>query len=59
MIFSGHYLRGDGTKLMEFIELKNKRFFVATQAHPEFKSRLEDPAPLFLGFVKGCLKGTF
>ncbi|MFH0832419.1 MAG: CTP synthase (glutamine hydrolyzing) [Candidatus Aenigmatarchaeota archaeon] len=53
--FPGHHVRSDGTKLMEFIEIPKHRFFVATQAHPEFKSRLGDPAPLFLGFVKACL----
>lgn len=56
LVFSGHHQRADGEKLMEFIELPNHNFFVATQAHPEFKSRLEDPAPLFLGFVKACIK---
>ncbi len=53
--FSGIHQRVDGAKLMEFIELPNHKFFVATQAHPEFKSRLNDPAPLFYGFVKACL----
>jgi CTP synthase len=43
-------------KLMEFLELPNHKFFVATQAHPEFKSRLEKPSPLFVGFVKACMK---
>ena len=41
-------------RLVEFIELPDHAFFVATQAHPEFKSRLESPAPLFLGFVRAC-----
>jgi CTP synthase len=41
---------------VEFIELKNLKFFVATQAHPELKSRMESPAPLFYGFVKACLE---
>ncbi len=54
LMFSGHHTRADGTKLMEFIELPKHKFFVATQAHPEFKSRLLDPAPLFSGFVKAC-----
>lgn len=36
----------DGT-LVEFIELQNHPFYVATQAHPEFKSRPTAPAPLF------------
>ncbi len=52
LMFSGFHTRLDNTKLMEFIELPKHRFFIGTQAHPEFKSRLLDPAPLFLGFVK-------
>jgi len=42
--------------LVEFIELPNHKYFVATQAHPELKSRLEDPAPLFYGLVEAALK---
>lgn len=57
LVFSGYHLRADGTRLMEFVELAGHRFFVATQAHPEFKSTLEKPAPLFLGFVETALKG--
>lgn len=56
--FTGYHVRNDGTKLMEFIELPQHKFFVATQAHPEFKSRLNNPAPLFWGFVKACLSKT-
>lgn len=43
--------------LVEFIELpKNIHpYFVATQAHPELKSKLEKPAPLFYGLVKAAL----
>jgi len=41
----------DGT-LVEFIEARNHKFFVATQAHPEFKSRPTSPHPLFVGFIK-------
>ena len=55
LVFSGYHERGDGTKLMEFVELPDHPFFVATQAHPEFRSRLDKPAPLFLGFVKAAL----
>jgi CTP synthase len=43
-------------KLVEFIELKNNKFFIATQAHPEFKSSLENPHPLFLWLVSSSLK---
>jgi CTP synthase len=42
-------------KLVEFIELPDLKYFVATQAHPEFKSRLNRPHPLFLWFVKSIL----
>jgi len=37
--------------LVEFIEIQSHPFFVATQAHPELKSRLDSPHPLFLWFV--------
>ena len=42
--------------LMEFMELKDHPFFVATQAHPEFKSRPMNPAPLFMGLIKAALE---
>ncbi len=43
-------------KLVEFIELRSHPYFIATQAHPEFKSSLDKPSPLFYGFVKACSK---
>ncbi len=55
LVFSGFHRREDGTKLMEFIELPDHTFFLATQAHPEFKSRLEQPAPLFYGFIEAAV----
>ena len=39
-------------KLVEFVEAPECKFFVATQAHPEFKSRPLNPHPLFMEFVK-------
>lgn len=42
--------------LVEIVELKNHPFFVGTQFHPEFLSRPLRPHPLFLAFVKACLK---
>ena len=41
-------------KLVEFIELPELKYFIATQAHPEFKSRLNRPHPLFLWLIKVC-----
>ncbi|MFC1691638.1 glutamine hydrolyzing CTP synthase [Nanoarchaeota archaeon] len=55
LVFSGLHSREDGTNLMEFIELPKHKFFVATQAHPEFKSFLGKPAPLFYGFIKSMI----
>jgi CTP synthase len=55
LVFSG---MSPDRKLVEFIELpQNKhKYFVGTQAHPELKSKLEKPAPLFYGLVKACLE---
>ncbi len=52
LVFSGV---SPDRRLMEFLELPGHRFFVATQAHPEFTSRALKPNPLFMGFVKACL----
>jgi hypothetical protein len=38
-------------RLVEFIELRDHPWFVATQAHPELKSRPNRPHPLFRDFV--------
>ncbi len=38
--------------LVEFVEGTDHPFFVATQAHPEFRSRPTRPHPLFVGFIK-------
>jgi CTP synthase len=42
--------------LVEIIELKNHPFFVATQFHPEFKSRPLSPHPLFKAFIKAAVE---
>jgi len=56
----GAGLRVSGTspdeRLVEVIELDDHPFFVASQFHPEFKSRPERPAPLFRGFVAAALE---
>ena len=43
-------------RIVEMIELPEHPFFVATQAHPELKSRPNRPHPLFKGFVEASLK---
>ena len=53
-------LSPDG-RIVEMIELRSHPFFLATQAHPELKSRPNRPHPLFRGFVAAALehKNTF
>ncbi|MFA5393680.1 MAG: CTP synthase [Candidatus Ratteibacteria bacterium] len=43
-------------RLVEIVELKDHPFFVATQFHPEFQSRLSSPHPLLTAFISACLK---
>ena len=42
-------------RLVEMVELPDHPWFVATQAHPEFKSRPTRPHPLFVAFVKAAV----
>jgi CTP synthase len=42
-------------RLVEVIEIHDHPFFVASQYHPEFKSRPDRPAPLFREFVRAAL----
>ncbi len=55
LVFSG---TSEDKRLVEFIELPKEKhkFFVATQAHPEFKSSLLKPAPLFYEFIKAAIE---
>ena len=43
-------------RLVEFIELRDHPFWVATQAHPELKSRPNRPAPLFRAFIDAVVE---
>ena len=43
-------------KLVEFIELPGHPFWLATQAHPEFKSRPDRPHPLFRDLIAAALE---
>lgn len=42
-------------RIVEMVEIPEHPFFVATQAHPEFKSRPNRPHPLFYGFVAAAI----
>ncbi len=48
-------LSPDG-RIVEMVELTDHPWFVATQAHPELKSRPNRPHPLFKGFVEAAIK---
>lgn len=42
-------------KLVEYVEAANHPYFVATQAHPEFRSRPTRPHPMFVGLIRALL----
>jgi CTP synthase len=42
------------SKLVEIVELKDHPFFIGVQFHPELKSTVETPHPVFVGFVKAA-----
>ena len=52
MIFSGI---NEESNLVEIVEIKNHKHFIACQFHPEFKSRPTRPHPLFDSFVKASI----
>jgi len=52
MIFAG---MSPDKQLVEIIELPDHPWFIASQFHPEFKSRPTNPQPLFKGFVEASL----
>ena len=53
LVVSGTFQEG---RLVEIVELPEHPWFVASQFHPEFKSRPTRPAPLFRGFVGAALE---
>jgi CTP synthase len=55
MLLSGQSPDG---RLVEIVELVDHPWFVASQFHPEFKSRPERPHPLFDGFVGAAIEGA-
>ena len=51
MIASG---KNPGTGLVEIIELQDHPFFIGVQYHPELKSTVENPQPIFVEFIKAA-----
>lgn len=54
IIFSGH--APDNNNIIEIMELPKHPYFIGVQFHPELKSRIFDPHPLFVEFVKESIK---
>jgi CTP synthase len=52
MIASGRNL---ATNLVEIIEIPSHKWFVGVQFHPEYKSTVLNPHPLFVSFVKAAI----
>ena len=44
------------TGLVEIIEIKNHPFFIGVQYHPEYKSTVANPHPIFVSFVAAMVK---
>ena len=44
------------SSLVEVIELTNHPYFIGVQFHPEYKSTVEEPHPLFISFIKAAMK---
>jgi CTP synthase len=42
--------------LVEIMEIPSHRWFVGVQFHPEYSSTVLKPHPLFVGFVRACIK---
>lgn len=53
LVFSGI---NEKANLVEMVEYPANKFFIASQFHPEFKSRPIRPHPLFAGFIGACVK---
>ena len=55
MIFSGKNIKNN---LMETIEIPTHPWFIGVQYHPEYKSTVENPHPIFLSLIKAGLKNA-
>ena len=57
--FEKHGMTASGknkeNNLVEIIEIPNHSWFVGVQFHPEYKSTVVNPHPLFIGFISACI----
>jgi len=51
----GMEVTGESHGLIEAVEIKDHPWFLGVQFHPEFTSRLQNPSPAILAFVKSAL----
>ena len=47
--------KNNENNLVEIVEIPNHPWFVGVQFHPEYKSTVSKPHPLFIGFVNACI----
>ncbi|HNB82081.1 MAG TPA: gamma-glutamyl-gamma-aminobutyrate hydrolase family protein, partial [Chitinophagaceae bacterium] len=48
--------KNPGSGLVEIVELSDHPFYIGAQFHPELKSTVENPHPLFVGFIQAAMK---
>ena len=53
LIITGKLQNGE---LVEIVEVKNHPYMIGVQFHPELKSRITNPHPLFVGFIDAAKK---
>ena len=46
----------NNNKLVEIVEYKNHPYYIGCQYHPEYRSRYNEPHPLFVGLLKSMIK---
>lgn len=61
--YESHGMKATGfnpdTDLVEIVEIPEHRWFIGVQFHPEYKSTVVEPHPLFVGFVKAAMEYKF
>ena len=48
--------RNADTGLVDIVEVPSHPWFIGVQFHPEYRSKVENPHPLFVGFVKAAME---
>ena len=60
--FERHGMNGVGinpdANLVEIVEIPTLKWYIGTQFHPEYRSTVLKPHPLFMSFIKACIDGN-